>query len=210
SRSPSHIPLLTGLEAAFPSEDDLKALCAAFGTTSAAPMLHVKGHTPEGHLAPHAAAERLMITPADLARVWYDFNTADDTVDLVAIGSPHASLAECRRLADLMHGQHCHAGTDMIVTLGRHVLSAARAEGIIERLQIAGVQVIPDICWCSISEPVFPGRTKVLMTNSGKYSHYATGLTGRGVRFGSVEDCARAALTGRAPGKMPAWLSTGA
>ena len=29
------------------TQDDLKALCAAFGTTSGAPMIHVRGHTPE-------------------------------------------------------------------------------------------------------------------------------------------------------------------
>lgn len=206
SLSPRHIPVLSGLEATSPTQDDLKALCAAFGTTSAAPMLHVKNHTPECDLEPLPSAERLQITPADLAQVWRDFNSADNAVDLVAIGSPHASLMECRKLAQLLRGQCCHAGTAMIITVGRQVLSAARAEGIIEQLQEAGVRVIPDICWCSITEPVLPPTAKVLMTNSGKYSHYATGLTGRGVRFGSIEDCARTALSGRSPEQPPYWL----
>lgn len=205
-RSPSYIPVLTGLEDADPSEDDLKALCAAFGTTSAAPMLHIRGHTPEAHLDLKPGSERLRITPVDLVQVWQDFNAADDRVELVAIGSPHASLRECRRLADLLQGQRCHVGTDMIITVGRHVLSAAEKEGIVARLTLAGVQIIPDICWCSITEPVFPRRAQVLMTNSGKYSHYAAGLTGRGVRFGSLKDCARAAIGGRAPAQPPEWL----
>jgi predicted aconitase len=51
SRSPAGIPVLTGIEHLSPTPDDLKALCAAFGTTSAAPMLHVRGHTPEGRPA---------------------------------------------------------------------------------------------------------------------------------------------------------------
>ncbi len=46
-KSPDRIPLLRGLAGLAPTEDDLKALCAAFGTTSAAPMLHVEGVTPE-------------------------------------------------------------------------------------------------------------------------------------------------------------------
>ncbi|MFT7286889.1 MAG: putative aconitase/putative aconitase with swiveling domain [Halieaceae bacterium] len=209
-RSPGHIPLLSGLEAARPTEDDLKALCAAFGTTSAAPMLHVKGHTPEGHLVPRRDAQKRQITPADLAQVWRDFNTAGDTVDLVAIGSPHASLSECRSLAELVHGHRCHAATETIVTVGRQVFSAAQTAGIIERLQQSGVKVIPDICWCSITEPIFPRKAQVLMTNSGKYSHYATALTGCDVRFGSLEDCARTALSGRASTELPAWLSQSA
>lgn len=204
--SPQQIPVLSGLEATSPSADDLKALCAAFGTTSAAPMLHVKGHTPEGDLPPRPGSGRLQITPSDLAQVWLDFNPGEDRVDLVAIGSPHASLQECRRLAELMQGQRCHAGTHMIVTVGRQVFAAAQTEGIIARLRRAGVQVIPDICWCSITEPVFPGKAKVLMTNSGKYSHYAPGLTGCGVRFGSLENCARAAVTGCSPRQLPNWL----
>jgi predicted aconitase len=44
------------------------------------------------------------------------------------------------------------------------------------------------------------------MTNSGKYAHYAPGLSGRAVRFGSMADCVSAAVTGRAPGP-PAWLA---
>jgi predicted aconitase len=70
------------------------------------------------------------------------------------------------------------------------------------------VTIVPDLCWCSISEPVFPRAARILMTNSGKYAHYAPGLCGRQVCFGSLADCAHAAATGAAP-HMPAWLSNG-
>lgn len=204
--SPNQIPVLTGLETTQPTEDDLKALCAAFGTTSAAPMIHVRGHTPEGHLLALTGAEESNILPADLAQVWQNFNAAGEKVDLVAIGSPHASLAECRKLADLLDGHRCAPGTKTIVTVGRNVLAAATSEGILERLERAGVRIFPDICWCSITEPLFPSEAKVLITNSGKYSHYARGLTGRGVRFGSLSDCARTAQTGHATKQLPDWL----
>ena len=49
-KSPNGIPLLSGLEDISINNDGLKALCAAFGTTSAAPMIHIKGHTPEDEL----------------------------------------------------------------------------------------------------------------------------------------------------------------
>ncbi|WP_205756049.1 aconitase family protein [Labrenzia sp. 011] len=209
ARSPNGIPVLTGLEAASPTPDDLKGLCAAFGTTSAAPMLHVRGHTPEGALPLRDGAPRSVITAGDLAQLWREFNTADDKVDLVAIGSPHASLSECRNFADFLRGRSCHPDTRTIVTVGRAVLATARKEGLIDRLQEAGVQVIPDICWCSITEPVFPTQTAVLMTNSGKYSHYAKGLTGRAVRFGSLKDCAETATSGLASSGLPSWLSAG-
>jgi predicted aconitase len=44
---PDRIPILRGINKARPSRDDLKALYAAFGTTSAAPMLHIEGVTPQ-------------------------------------------------------------------------------------------------------------------------------------------------------------------
>jgi predicted aconitase/predicted aconitase with swiveling domain len=206
AKSPNGIPVLTGLEKLSPTSDDLKALCAAFGTTSAAPMLHVRGHTPEGDLPIPIHTKRFDITVADLVTLWQNFNAAGNQIDLVAIGSPHASLSECRKFAQLLGNKSCHPATKTIVTVGRKTLADMTAEGIFDRLQGAGVQVIPDICWCSITEPVFPTTALVLMTNSGKYAHYGKGLTGRDVRFGSLEDCAGAALGGRVRAGLPWWL----
>jgi hypothetical protein len=205
--SPDRIPLLTGLEATAPTPDDLKALCAAFGTTSAAPMLHVAGITPEAAGSAGPDADTARITREDLIRAWREFNAGSEEVDLVAFGSPHFSLSECRALAGLLDGKQRASATSVIVTVGHDVLAAARAEGIIDRLEAAGVQIVPDICWCSISEPVFPPTAKVLMTNSGKYAHYAPGLCGRAVRFGSLAECAATAQSGKAPAAPPTWLA---
>jgi hypothetical protein len=93
----------------------------------------------------------------------------------------------------------------VITTVGRNVLDAIRADGTLTRLEAFGVQIIPDICWCSITEPLMPPAARSLMTNSGKYAHYAPGLSGREVRFGSLADCMATARTGLAPA-LPAWL----
>jgi predicted aconitase/predicted aconitase with swiveling domain len=204
--SPDRIPLLTGLEGLSPSRDDLKALCAAFGTTSGAPMLHIAGHTPEAHLPPAPDARRARIGPADFAGAWRELNRGDARIDLVAIGSPHASLPETRRIADLLGERRCAPGTRTIVTIGRDILRAASAEGIADRLRNAGVRLIPDLCWCSIVEPVFPPETRGILTNSGKYAHYAHGLSGRHARLGSLADCVEAAVSGFASAEPPAWL----
>lgn len=78
---------------------------------------------------------------------------------------------------------------------------------MIDRLEASGVTVMPDLCWCSITEPVFPPDARNLMTNSGKYAHYAPGLSGRAVRFGSLRDCVEAAVSGVASKLLPNWLS---
>ncbi|AUM74972.1 cis-3-hydroxy-L-proline dehydratase [Paracoccus jeotgali] len=200
--SPDAVPLLRGLEGLKPSTDDLRAICAAFGTTSAAPMLHVAGVTPEAHLPPLPEAPHHAVSRDDLARAWQSLNHGPGRVDLVAIGSPHASARECRRLAALLDGQRVQVPT--IVTTGRGVI-AELADGTAEALHKAGVQLLPDLCWCSMTEPVFPPDTTAVMTNSGKYAHYGPGLSGRKLRFGSLRDCAQAALTERAA-DLPEWL----
>ena len=206
AKAPNNIPLITGLEAISISPEELQALCAAFGTTSAAPMLHIRGHTPESHLLPHCFLKSCCITVEEFRQLWNQFNASGTCIDLVAIGSPHSSLAECRRFAELLDGKKCHNATQTILTVGRDVFSDAASEGILTHLMRAGVKVIPDICWCSITEPVFPKNAKIVMTNSGKYSHYGKGLTGRDIRFGSLKDCAVASQTGEAPSGLPSWL----
>lgn len=203
--APDRIPLLTGLADAKPTRDDLKALCAAFGTTSAAPMLHIEGVTPEAEGAAAPDADRAAITRADMIDVWTMFNDGPEQVELVAIGSPHASVSECRAFADALAGRKRHGDVTVIVTAGRDVM--AEAGDVLARLRESGVQVLPDLCWCSISEPVFPTKTRALITNSGKYAHYGPGLSGRTVRFGNLADCVEAALTGRVPPRLPAWLA---
>ncbi|OCC02143.1 hypothetical protein BA190_25105 [Labrys sp. WJW] len=205
--APERIPLLRGLASARPSRDDLKALCAAFGTTSAAPMLHVEGVTPEAGSAVADGADAVVITRADMAAAWQRLNEGPEQVELVAIGSPHASLDECRNLAEVLAGRQRRADVAVIVTAGQQVIDQAQSDGTLARLQDSGVQVLPDLCWCSISEPVFPTRTRAVMTNSGKYAHYGPGLSGRAVRLGSLADCVTAALTGHAPQRLPNWLS---
>ncbi|MCA1405033.1 DUF521 domain-containing protein [Ensifer sp. IC3342] len=205
--APDRIPLLRGLAPAQPTRDDLKALCAAFGTTSAAPMLHVEGVTPEADGGAAEDADYATITRADMAAAWSSLNDGPDEVELVAIGSPHASLGECRALADALGGRERHPEVAVIVTAAHQVIAEARSEATLARLEMSGVQVLPDLCWCSISEPVFPTKTRALITNSGKYAHYGPGLSGRTVRFGSLADCVTAALTGRVPARLPDWLS---
>ena len=205
-KSPYGIPILTGLEGIEPNGDNLKALCAAFGTTSAAPMVHLHGHTPESKLKLPNSLKRIVVTLKDFKKLWEHYNVAENRIDLVAIGSPHASLFECQQFADFIDGKKCIAGTRTIITVGRNTFNEIRADGTFKKLKEAGVQVFPDICWCSIREPIFPQDAKVLMTNSGKYAHYGKGLSGRDVRFGSLENCAQASISGHTLAEFPEWL----
>ena len=208
----AQIPVICGLQNAALSSDDLKAFGAAFATSSAAPMFHIVGATPE---APDAATalggkaplQSFKVSLQDLQQCWRELSSsAEAAVDLVALGNPHFSATECHALARLLQGRQRHPGTQTVLTLGRAVKEQARANGDIAVLEAFGVNLITDTCWCMLEEPVVPVAARVIMTNSGKYAHYAPGLTGRQVHFGSLAACAQTACTGQAPAALPAWL----
>ena len=206
--SPIKIPIITGLENLNPEPDDLKSLCAAFGTTSGAPMLHISGQTPEAKLPLEPTPATKIIDLESITQAWYELNKADTSIDLVAIGSPHASFEEVKKISRYFSGRKCHSNTSMIITVGRHTLALLKQAKIYHTLIQSGVQVVADICWCSITEPVLPPQARHIITNSGKYAHYAYGLSGRHARLASLRDCVEAAVSGIAPKTPPSWLKT--
>ncbi|QHD01815.1 hypothetical protein PspS04_16240 [Pseudomonas sp. S04] len=212
----SRIPLVLGLEQRQPSLDDLKAFGAAFATTSAAPMFHIAGVTPEA-LDPRQVLEADVLLPQenihlqDLLVSWRELNSARDSrVDMVSLGNPHFSLSEFGHLARLCRGRHKHPAVVVAITCGRAVLEQARAAGHIAVIEAFGATLVTDTCWCMLGEPVIPLTATTLMTNSGKYAHYAPGLVGRKVHFASLKECVEAACTATASGRLPAWLQPAA
>lgn len=214
--SPHDIPAVTGLEAASPSQDDLKAFSAAFATTSAAPMFHIVGITPEAPdlrsaMAEDARAGSVLLSATDILAAWKSLNGSDSSeVACVAIGNPHSSFEEISAIAGLCRGLTKSAGTEAIITTSRAVLARARAAGLLPSLERFGFRLLTDTCWCMIEEPVIPRSPGGLLTNSGKYVHYGPGLTGRRVRFAGLAACVESAVTGVFAGAPPAWLARAA
>lgn len=212
----SRVPLVLGLEKRKPSLDDLKAFGAAFATTSAAPLFHIAGVTPEA-IDPAQVLEAGTRIPVEKIRLqdlmlsWRELNSArDPRVDVVSLGNPHFSLGEFAHLARLCRGRHKHPDVVLAITCGRAVLEQAREAGHIAVIEAFGATLVTDTCWCMLGEPVIPPAATTLMTNSGKYAHYAPGLVGRKVHFASLAECVDAACSATASGRLPAWLQPAA
>jgi predicted aconitase/predicted aconitase with swiveling domain len=209
----SEIPVICGLERLKPDLDAMKAFGAAFGTTSAAPMFHIVGCTPEADSVEAAlgfkSPRRSFTVGRDaLVRAWRELDSAgEQEIQLVSLGNPHLSFEECAKVAALCDGRVKHADTAMVLTLGRAVHDRARGAGHVDVIETFGATFVTDTCWCMLGEPVIPRAARTLMTNSGKYAHYAPGLVGRAVQFGSLADCVEAACSGRREPQLPAWLS---
>lgn len=206
------IPVLTGLLAAAPTHDDLKAFGAAFATTSAAPMFHVEGVTPEAATAADATGGAdvpvVVVDRAALGHTWAELNSATaDRVDLVSLGNPHFSLTECAALADLCDGRRIADGTRLVVTCGRDVFERAAAAGYVARVEAFGGTFLNDTCWCFIGAPVVPDADDAaILTSSGKYAHYGPAAVGRGLYLRNLRDCVETATTGRIRPPTSRWL----
>lgn len=187
------------------SRDQLKALGAAAASSGAVALFHVAGVTPE---APTVAAaigvgepeqavdrvHRIELTARALRSTLDRLSTAAEAerVDAVAVGSPHASEEELRRLAELVTGRSLEV--PFYVCTARDTLAAVEADGTASTLRTAGVEIVADTC--VVVTPILPARGGVLMTNSGKFAHYGPSNTGYEVLYGSLEDCVRSAETG--------------
>ncbi|MBW6422468.1 DUF521 domain-containing protein [Rhizobium sp. XQZ8] len=210
----ARIPLIVGLENAPITRDDLKAFGAAFATTSAAPMFHISGVTPEARHPDKITALRqklpqVAIARSDLAESWQELNgvPASQQIGLVALGNPHFSAEEIAAFAALCKGKIRHPKTNVMITCGRDVYRRAVDEGSVGALEAFGVTFVTDTCWCMIGDPVIPREVSVTLTNSGKYAHYGSGLSGRSMRFGSLAQCATASEAGEYDSRLPEWLA---
>lgn len=208
----AEIPLVLGLENKSPTLADLKAFGAAFATTSAAPMFHISGVTPEAYKGAKnlPSLKHSLVTLADLRLCWERLNTpVDPSVAVVSLGNPHFAFEEFASLARLAGGRKRNPKTHMIVTCGREIYERAANAGFIATLEDFGAILITDTCWCMIEEPIIPVDAQNIMTNSAKYAHYGPGMTKRGFHFGSLSACVDAAECGYTEGVMPEWLSQG-
>ena len=158
-----------------------------------------------------AKAERIVLTPGHAARRERPplHGTQDERIDAVAIGSPHLSLDEVNALEALLARPAARRAVLRLHRPARHP-RASSANGKRAALERQGVTFVADTC--VVVTPILPELTKggVLMTNSGKFAHYAPGNTGYAVQYGSLADCVESAVTGRLVREDALWLTSSA
>jgi hypothetical protein len=199
ARCGADVPALVGLPAAT-SEDDLKALGAVAASSGACAMFHAVDLTPEAPtleaaLQGHAPDAVMRLSAADLAAALASLATVPDGTALAAVslGTPHFSRAEFARLLALVDGPP--AAVPVYVNTARHVLEALEAEGLVAPLERFGVTLVVDTC--TYVTAIMRELSGTVMTNSGKWAHYAPGNLGVEVAFGSLADCVASARAGR-------------
>jgi predicted aconitase len=186
------------------NEDRLKAMGAAAASTGAVGLFHIAGTTPEDpRLVP--GHETIRLTGAMLHAARDRLSTAraktGDRIDAVAVGSPHFSFEEFRRLFAALDGRKL--AVPFYVCTGRHTLDALDRAGLSVDLKASGLTVVADTC--IVVTPILPSNTGLLLTNSGKFAHYTRPNTGYEVLYGSLADCAETAVAGRLVREEALW-----
>jgi predicted aconitase len=195
----NHVPAIVGLPTDL-SEDDLKALGAVAASSGAVALFHAVGLTPEApdlETAQGGASTVLELhyDDAALKRIVAGLSTVPDGTPLAAVslGTPHFSISEFEALMPLLDA--APPRIDFYVNTSRAVLAEVKARGWEPRLKEAGVTLVLDTC--TYVTAIMRRIEGAVMTNSGKWAHYAPGNLGVEVAFGGLADCVASAHSGR-------------
>ncbi|MCD6370951.1 MAG: aconitase X catalytic domain-containing protein [Thermoplasmata archaeon] len=130
--------------------DDFKLMGAAMAASGSVAMYHVENFTPEYRKALHDDVERIFIERKELEN-----NASCEDVELVAIGCPHVSPSELRRIADYLKGKKKRTGVELWIFVARSVKE--RYPELIRMIENFGGKVMVDTC--------------VVVSNAGKIYH---------------------------------------
>jgi predicted aconitase len=178
------------------SEDRLKAVGAAAASSGAVALFHAIDVTPEARngadlLSADAREEEIGVADLRAARDELSPVPAGEEIGAVSVGTPHASEAELRRLAELVGSDRPRV--PFYVNTGR--VQLAGVGSVAEDLACAGVTVVTDTC--TYITPVMHEVDSPVMTDSGKWAWYAPSNLGYEVALGSLEECVRSAAASR-------------
>ena len=145
------VPVFTGAERA-PVADELKHLGCALASYGSMGMFHIVGVTPEAQslaaaLGGNTPVDEIVITDADIERVYAGYDLKDRSCNLVVFSGPQLSLFEMKSLAEAFGGRKVHPGTQVFATTSNGVKSAARQLGYLPALAAAGVTVLEGVCF---------------------------------------------------------------
>lgn len=195
----THVTAITGLPTDM-GEDALKALGAAAASTGSVALFHAVGITPEAPDLVTACRGRepelvIALDDAALSDILRRLSTVPDGTPLVAasLGTPHFSLAEFEALMPLMDGSRF--AIDVYINTARSTLAELERRGWKAQLEAAGVTLVIDTC--TYVTAVMRDLSGAVITNSGKWAHYAPGNLGIDVAFGSLADCVESARAGK-------------
>jgi len=193
------VPVLQGI----PKEitfDQLKALSAAAASSGSVGLFHIVGITPEAQSVEIAFQNKKPLqvgdfTYNDILEVAMELTTQKGkNVDLVAVGCPHFSYQEVVMTLKLLKSRRIAEGLQFWIHTNQNTEFLLKKTSIWKEIKETGSRITTDTC--ILNWPLDNWGFKVLMTDSGKFAHYAPAQTGLEVIFGSLKTCVETAISG--------------
>jgi hypothetical protein len=216
----NRVPFFVGLDISIEGEripgvpfavDLLRGMGAAMAATGAVALYHVHQTTPEADIPDIIDPDAETVRITSLREGYAALNSSGgdegdehgngDEIDLVWIGCPHASLTQLATVVEQLRRRGQKARTALWVTLARDVRQEAAQMGLVEALEELGGRVVADTCL--VVAPVKHLGFRRMATMSAKGACYTPGHSGLQVRYGSLEACLEAAVTGHWRGAGP-------
>jgi predicted aconitase len=170
----------------------LKALGAAMAASGSVALYHVAGITPEADQPDVLLPDHETMVVNDLQPAYAALNSDVRQIDLVWFGCPHASLEEIAEVVRLLNGRRVQSA--LWITTAREVREQAQAEGLVAAVEASGGWVVADMC--AVVAPMQELSFRTLATPSAKGATYVPSHAGLQVRYGTVEQCVEAAVSG--------------
>ncbi len=200
------IPVFNGIRQ-IPNLPRLKHCGAAAASSGGVEMYHIVGVTPEALSQDQAFGKRKPMTTlkfgdAERREAYDKLNSSarDRDVDFVVLGCPHYTIEQVWEVCKLLEGKNVHCNTNLWIFTPRGIKDIADRNGYTEMITNAGAYLMTDTCPCL--GQVSPKGVKVAATDSAKQAHYLPAIMGFQTWFGSLEDCIRAAISGKWEGNL--------
>ena len=187
----NRIPYFRGLTVP-PADEALKVLGAAMAASGAVALYHVAGVTPEADRADVLLPDHQTLVIDDLAPAYQALNGRAREIDLAWFGCPHAGLPELREIRRLLDGRPVRSA--LWITLARQVRQEAGRQGVLEPLVASGARLVADMC--AVVAPMEALGFRTVATPSAKGATYLPSHAGMVVRYGTIEQCVEAAVSG--------------
>jgi hypothetical protein len=180
------IPLIRGIKTA--SIEELKSFSASIATYGGTAMFHIDGITPNRTAVP---SDKISIGKAEIESARAELNDACNP-DFVGIGCPHCSVQEIADIAKRLNGKKVSVTTWIFTA--RQTKAMADMRGYTADIERSGAKLVCDTC---MAVAPLKGRFKCLATNSAKACFYGRGSNNFKTRFGSLDQCIDAAVSGK-------------
>lgn len=189
--------------------DNLKRFSATAASSGGVGLFHLIGITPEAQTREMAfqgqpARDEVVLTPERLRESEERLSRGTpDEINMVNVGCPHLSYAECVELYRAFNDRKVHSSIEFWAYTSRCNKQQIVNNGLYEKLRNCGVKIFTD--GCPMSSPFDRWGFKGIMSNAGKFCNYCHSYSGIDPVHGSLEDCVETAVAGKLQRSVKPW-----